>query len=359
MTTPTPVPTTPPPTVPPLTTPPPLATTPWLPQCTIASGGTGYTVLSRPAASSSSPQNVNTGLTGQEFLASTGFDPATLKPMPLPVVNDTSVTGASLCPNNVNYIAGPTASRTTCYLVSCFGQGCFTCSGTFVADPTGQERLLFMTATHCVARTETDLMVLTKSFVSCDRDAGIDTASNGVFEPVAVAMSKIDFAIRYGLRDGSLIQVLALADTRLGFALPVAVGAVTTTGLTQSVPNFSAGFPQIDDSRFEGCNAVNLGNPLAIHFSRVISTRTLTSSGLQIPRLSACGGNSGGTMIDEQACVLFGVLSASSISCVAGTSSNYYSRIVASATENGVPVEGVPFLALAGGLISGQVVFVN
>jgi len=359
MTTPTPVPTTPPPTVPPVTTPPPLATTPWLPQCTIASGGTGYTVLAQPAAASSSPQNVNTAQTGQEFLASTGFDPATLKPMPLPVVNDTSVTGASLCPSNVNYIAGPTASRTTCYLVSCFRQGCFTCSGTFVADPTGQERLLFMTATHCVARAETDLMVLTKSFVSCDRDAGLNTASDGVFQPVAVAMSKIDFGIRYGLRDGSLIQVLALADTRLGFALPVAVGAVTTTGLTQSVPNFSAGFPQIDDSRFEGCNAVNLGNSLAIHFSRVISTRTLTSSGLQILRLSGCGGNSGGTMIDEQACVLFGVLSASSISCVAGTSSNYYSRIVAGANANGVPVEGVPFLALAGGLISGQVVFVN
>jgi hypothetical protein len=133
----------------------------------------------------------------------------------------------------------------------------------------------------------------------------------------------------------------------------VAVGAVTTTGLTQTVPNFSAGFPQIDDSRFEGCNAANLGNPLAIHFSRVISTRTLTSSGLQIPLLSACGGNSGGTMIDEEARVLFGV-SASSVSCVGGTSSNYYSRIVAMATE-----EGVPFLSLAGGLVSGQVVFVN
>ena len=354
MTTPTPVPTTPPPTVPPVTTPPPLATTPWLPQCTIASGGTGYTVLARPAAASASPNNVNTGLSSAEFLTSTGFNPSTLKPMPLPVVNDTSVTSASLCAGNVNYIAGPTASRTTCYLVSCFDSGCFTCSGTFVADPTGQDRILFMTATHCLARTETDLMVLTKSFVTCDRDAGLNAPSNGFFQPVAAAMSRINFDVRYGLKDGALIQLLALADTRLSFALPVAVGAVTTTGLTQTVPNFSAGFPQIDDSRFEGCNAANLGNPLAIHFSRVISTRTLTSSGLQIPLLSACGGNSGGTMVDEQACVLFGVLSASSVSCVAGTSSNYYSRIVSTVGE-----EGVPFLTLAGGLISGKVIFLN
>lgn len=346
--------TTPPPTTPPPTTPPPLALTPWLPQCTSVVGGTGYTVLAQPASAASNPSNVNTEFTGQEYIAATGFDAATLTPMPLPVVNDGNAVAASVCPSNAEYLAGPTASRTTCYLVSCFATGCFTCSGTFVADPTaGQDRLLFLTATHCVARSLDNTIVLSKSFVSCDRDEGISTASKGVFQPVAVTMSKIDFGLGYGLKDGSLIQMLALADTNVAYAQPVAVGAVTLSGLSQSVPNFSAGFPQIG-TQFEGCTAANLGNQLAIHYSRVISTRALTGSGIQIPRLSACGGNSGGTMLDEQACVLFGVLSASSVSCVDGKSSNYYSRIVADGD-----VEGVPFLTLAQNLVSGQVKFVN
>jgi hypothetical protein len=218
-----------------------------------------------------------------------------------------------------------------------------------ICRPAGQGRLLFIIATHCVAVSETDTIVLAKSFVNCNRDAGLSAPGNGAFQRTVVAMFKIDFAIRYGLKSGFLI---ALLDTRIVYAQPVAVGAVTTAWLSQSVPNFSAGFPQVDQ-RFEGCTQANLGNVLSIHYSRLSTTLSLTSSGIQIARLSACGGNSGGTMIDEEARVLFGV-SASSVSCVGGTSSNYYSRIVAMATE-----EGVPFLSLAGGLVSGQVVFVN
>jgi len=291
-------------------------------------------------------------MTGQEYVASTGFDASKLVPMPLPIVSG-NVTGAAVCSSNAAYSTGPTASRTTCYLVSCLAAGCYTCSGTFVADPAGQFRLLFITATHCVAESVTNTIQLANSFVTCNRDAGVSAQGDGVFEPTAVAMSRIDFTLGYGLADGSLIQLRALSNTNLAYAKPVAVGAVTTAGLSQSVPNLSAGFPQVTQ-QFEGCTQANLGNVLAIHYSRVNMVRTLTSSGLQIAGLSGCGGNSGGTMMDEQACVLFGVLSASALACVGGTSSNFYARIVASANE-----VGVPFLSLVGGLASGQVVFVN
>jgi len=110
-----------------------------------------------------------------------------------------------------------------------------------------------------------------------------------------------------------------------------------------------------DDNRLANCNLANLGDVNAIHYSRITAVRTLTNTGIQVSGLSGCGGNSGGTVMDENACVLFGVLSASAISCTgAGTSSNFYSRIVASAAE-----VGVPFLSLTAGLVSGQVVFVN
>ena len=337
--------------------------TPWLPQCSTVNVGTGYTLLAQPAAvspsastTSSSSDVINTEMTGQEYVTSTGFDASKLAPMPLPVVDSGTVAGgaSSVCSSNAAYSAGPTASRTTCYLVSCLATGCFTCSGTFVADPAGQGRLLFITATHCVAKSAATTISLANSFVTCNRNAGVSAqGGDGVFQPTAVAISRIDFNVGFGLTDGSLIQLRALSNTDLAYAKPVAVGAVTPVGLSQSVPNFSAGFPQVYD-RLEGCTQADLGNVDAVHYSRVNTVRSLTSSGIQITGLSGCGGNSGGTIMDEQACVLFGVLSASAVSCGRGTSSNIYSRIVASATE-----VGVPFFSLAGGLVSGQVVFVN
>jgi len=348
----------------PTTTPPP-SSTPWLPQCTTVNVGSGYILLSQPSpastpVSSSSSDVINAGMTGAEWVHSTGFDASRLIPTPLPIAIEGgggNVTDASVCSSNVAYSAGPTASPTTCSLVSCFASGdCSLCSGTFVADPAGSGRLLFMTATHCVARSASDTLLLSKSFVSCNRDAGLDPPQgDGIFEPTAVAMSRVDFNVGSGLTDGSLIHLRALSNTNLAFAKPVAVGAVTSAGLAQSVPIYSAGFPQVDP-RFAGCTESNLGNVNAIHYSRRTTVRTLTNNGIQIPNLSACNGNSGGTMMDEQACVLFGVLSASATSClpIIGTSFNLYSRIVASAAEN-----GVPFLSLAAGLVAGQVAFVN
>ena len=78
------------------------------------------------------------------------------------------------------------------------------------------------------------------------------------------------------------------------------------------------------------------------------------SSGIAVPGVSGCGGNSGGMVMDEGACVQWGVLSASYNSCNNGVSSNIYSRIVATLGE-----VGVPFLSLASGLVAGQTLFVN
>lgn len=200
-------------------------------------------VSSSASTSGSSSPYGNTEMTGQEYVASTGFEASKLVPMPLPIVSG-NVTGAAVCSSNA-YSTGPTASRTTCYLVSCLAAGCYTCSGTFVADPAGQGRLLFITATHCVAKSVTNTIQLANSFVTCNRDAGVSAQGDGVFEPTAVAMSRIDFTLGYGLADGSLIQLRALSNTNLAYAKPVAVGAVTTAGLSQSVPNLSAGFPQV------------------------------------------------------------------------------------------------------------------
>ena len=248
---------------------------------------------------------------------------------------------------------GPTSSRTTCWLVSCLTSGgCYTCSGTFVADPSGQGRLLFLTATHCVASSATDIMSLAGSYVTCNRDAGISAQGDGIFQPTALTMSRIDFNLGYGITDGSLIQLRALSNTNLAYAKPVAVGVVTNAGIAQSVPNFSAGFPQV--APFEGCTLANLGNVDAIHYSRINAVRTLTNDGLAVAGFSGCGGNSGGTVMDEGACVQWGVLSASYLSCTNGVSSNIYSRIVATLGE-----AGVPFLSLVSGLVAGQRLFVN
>jgi len=202
------------------------------------------------APASSSPSDVvNNEITGAEWVERTGFDASKVTPMPLPIVGG-NIAGASVCPSNVAYSVGPTASRTTCYLLSCFVSGCYTCSGTFVADPSGAGRLLFMTATHCVASSATDTIVIANSFVTCNRDAGVSPSGDGIFQPTAVSISRIDFNVGYGLTDGSLIQVRALSNTNLAYAKPVSVGAVTSAGLSASVPNFSAGFPQVRRTRF-------------------------------------------------------------------------------------------------------------
>ena len=204
-----------------------------------------------------------------------------------------------------------------------------------------------------MASNAATIMSLSNSFVTCNRDGGLYKQGDGIFEPTALTMSRIDFAVGFGIKDGSLIQLRALSNTNLAYAKPVAVGAITSAGLAQSVPNFSAGFPQVTQN-FEGCTLANLINPNAIHYSRVTAVRTLTSSGIQVPGVSGCGGNSGGTVMDEAACVQWGVLSASDTTCSNGASSNFYSRIVATVAEN-----GVPFPALASGLVAGQTLFVN
>lgn len=90
----------------------------------------------------------------------------------------------------------------------------------------------------------------------------------------------------------------------MAYAQRLAIAAIKSNYFSTSVPNYSAGFPQVD-SRLEGCTSANLGNTAALHFSRRTAARTLVSTGIQIGGISGCGGNSGGPLVDESACVVY------------------------------------------------------
>jgi hypothetical protein len=249
-------------------------------------------------------------------------------------------------------------------LTSCFngGSSCYTCSGTFIADPTGRGRLLFLSASHCVALTATNAMHLPSSYVNCNRNGGSLSSSDGVFRTSAVAISNIDFNRGYGITDGSVVLLTPLSNTDVAaYAVPVAVGAVSSAalGTPSAVPTYSAGFPQVV-AGLQGCTAANLGDTQALHYARSSAhPRVLTSYGVAIDGVPGCGGNSGGAVVDEDACVLWGVLSATLVNCGAAANgqpinTNFYSRIVVP----GSGVSGVPLQALISSLAVGSAVFV-
>lgn len=143
-----------------------LSTTPWLPQCKSVDAGAANTLLAQPArAPASSASVVNTGMTGDEYLANTGFDASKLVPMPLPIA-DGNVTSAAVCASDAAYSVGPTSSRTTCWLVSCFSGQCPTkysiCSGTFVLTLT---LALTLSPIRCI-RIEEVIRFVYNNFVS-------------------------------------------------------------------------------------------------------------------------------------------------------------------------------------------------
>lgn len=249
-------------------------------------------------------------------------------------------------------------------LISCFngGSSCYSCSGTFIADPAGQGRLLFLTASHCAALTSTNAMHLPSSYVNCNRNGGALSTSDGVFRTSAAAISNIDFSRGYGVADGAAILLTPLSNTNVAaYAVPVAVGAVTSTALGSgvAVPTYSAGFPQVIPS-LQGCTSAVLGDTQSLHYARSSAyARVLTSNGIAIDGVPGCGGNSGGALMDEGACVLYGVLSATLVNCGAAANgqpinTNFYSRIVVP----GSGVAGVPLQALVSALNVGSAVFV-
>lgn len=249
-------------------------------------------------------------------------------------------------------------------LVSCFngGSSCYTCSGTFISDPTGQNRLLFFSASHCAALSATSPMDLSLSYVNCNRNGGALSTSDGVFRTSAVAISNIDFNRGYGVTDGSVILLTPLSNTNVAaYAVPFAVGAVSSAALGSgtAVPTYSAGFPQVMSS-LQGCSSETLGDTQALHYARSSSyPRVLTGNGIAIDGVPGCGGNSGGALIDENACVLYGVLSATLVNCGAAANgqpinTNFYSRIVVPGSN----VAGVPLQAMVNALNPGSAVFV-
>lgn len=250
-------------------------------------------------------------------------------------------------------------------LTSCFngGSSCYTCSGTFIVDPTGQGRLLFLTASHCTALAANNPMHLPSSYVNCNRVVSGGT-SDGVFRTTGVAISNIDFARGYGVADGALIQLAPLSNTNVAaYAIPIGVGAVTSPALaagTTSSTTYSAGFPQVV-AGLQGCTSANLGDTQSLHYARspAGASRVLTANGIAIEGVPGCGGNSGGALVDEGSCLLYGVLSATLVNCAAAANggqinTNFYSRIVL--PGGGVP--GVPLQTLASVLAVGQAVFV-
>jgi len=185
-----------------------------------------------------------------------------------------------------------------------------------------------------------------------------------VFRTTGVAISNIDFARGYGVADGALIQLAPLSNTNVAaYAIPIGVGAVTSPALaagTTSSTTYSAGFPQVV-AGLQGCTSANLGDTQSLHYARspAGASRVLTANGIAIEGVPGCGGNSGGALVDEGSCLLYGVLSATLVNCAAAANggqinTNFYSRIVL--PGGGVP--GVPLQTLASVLAVGQAVFV-
>ena len=160
----------------------------------------------------------------------------------------------------------------------------------------------------------------------------------------------IDFSQGYGITDGAFILVAPQSNTNLAYASPrLAIAAIKSSYFSTSVPNYSAGFPQVD-SRLEGCTSANLGSVSALHYSRKTAARTLVSTGIQIGGISGCGGNSGGPLVDEAACVVYGVLSSTTVACSGGTNYNSWSRLSTTGGGGGVNVPGLSAALSAGAI---------
>lgn len=190
-------------------------------------------------------------------------------------------------------------------------------------------------------------MSLSNSYVTCNRGSG---GTDGIFRATGAAISLIDFSQGYGITDGAFILVSPMSNTNLAYAARMAIGAIKSNYFSTSVPNYSAGFPQVD-SRLEGCTSANLGNTASLHYSRKTAARSLVSTGIQIGGISGCGGNSGGPLVDENACVVYGVLSSTTVACSGAINYNSWSRLSTTGGGGGVNVPGLS-AALAAGQIS-------
>ena len=309
-------------------------------------------------------------LTGEEFLRSIGFNESSVGTPAMAVIHSDVESGKDICSNDVAYAQGPLNAPTVCQLWTRFripanpgagrptaigwpldnaaGKTMFkTCSGSFIPDPAGTGRLLFLTAAHCVTTTRMGqappeglndrtangiALNFAQSFVVCDRPDSRPPARTGVFRPVGVAISRINFEQGFGLKDGAVLQLQPFFNTNPLFATPVSVAAITGVQ-GRTVSNLLAGFPGVD-TRWPGCTAAALGDTHRLHFSRATSTLTLdtnvnsvTFGTINTRGLSSCGGNSGGPLMDESACVQYAILSASNACDGTNSNNNIFARI--------------------------------
>ena len=198
------------------------------------------------------------------------------------------------------------------------------------------------------------------SFVQCDSSTDTDNKGPGYFVVVGGAIDSkyIYNDFNTSAFDVALLMVKPLDTTDLSFAKPYFAAAITTEGLLKPRPNYSGGFPQEDTRNGAiGCDKATLGENLgrALFFSRkkgkVIDYQ---GEGIQVGLFSSCGGNSGGPLIDEDACVVYGSLSYTD-ECKSGSNISGYSRIITSTDQ---PTKGVHLERLIDNLREGDPILV-
>ena len=304
---------------------------------------------------------------------------ATLLPPFLPLINNTAAgdQDRSVCTNDVPYTPGPEAVPSVCRLFLAFSVDPVTlevtygqCSGTFIGAKDGA--LMFWTAAHCAVDDNNNPFLLTSplrpnqylSFVQCDQRRGtepfFDFQGPGYFSVVGGAIDGQFDSTNFdntNVYDGTLLLVSPLADTDLKFAEPFYAAAITSSGLGITRSNYNGGFPA-EDNRLVGCSSPPLAPGIGklLFYSRdEVQVQSSGVQGIFVNGFSGCGGNSGGPILAEDACVTYGSLSAASIGCNANSESYLvYSRIVTSSSTD----PGVDLGALISNIAVGNVIVV-
>lgn len=289
-------------------------------------------------------------------------------PAPTPIL-ETELTAASICSDDSPFVSGPSKARSICQIflaasIESVDEGFkidySRCSGTFIGDKDGL--LMFLTAAHCAVDDQRNPFIIQDSlipdtylsFVQCNREVDpVNTTGDGYFQIVGASIVRSFVSVQETAeRDGALLLVQPLEGTDLSYATPYAAAAITDKGLAATRPTYSASIPQIDSRFFaQGCTEENLGTDAgrALFYSRS-DKKVLYNPGplpgLVVEGFSACGGSSGGPLMDEEACVVYGALSYPT-PCASLQSSNSlfnyngYGRIVNQDDGEGIYLTGL------------------
>ncbi len=320
--------------------------------------GTGFVLIPGTGTiNTSDVQTLDAGISSQ----SQPYD-VTVLPPSLPLLDVPLAEDRSVCANDVPYTAGPEAVRSVCKVlfakdvqtVPSLSVSYSSCSGTFIGAKNGS--LMFWSAAHCAVDDSNSPFLVTSSqvpgeflsFVQCDQTNGVFDKGPGYFSVIGATIDGQFDATNFsqtGAYDGVLLLVKPLSGTDLNFAEPYYAAAITTSGLGITRSNYNGGFPG-NDTRLVGCSSPPLGSGLGelLFYSRDnVQVQSSASQGLFLEGFSGCGGNSGGPLMAEEACVTYGSLSGGSVACdTAGKSLLVYSRIITStSTDPGVDLEAL------------------